>query len=376
MINVALSRRLFVQSIGALGVVSAMPVFAAQSTYSYKLPVPIISSVMGSQGDYAIVRLNPDGKLSFRTALPGRGHQVTFNVSRKEIIVVARRPERWMLVIDSDSGEVLQRDTTPKERHFYGHAVFSEDGQYLYTAENRISDGMGVITVRDANARYRIVNQFPSYGIGPHELKMMPDGVTLVVANGGILTHPNQGRKKLNIETMKPSLAYIDSRSGVLKEDAKLHSGLHLLSIRHLDVNHRGKVVLAMQYQGEPFDRVPLVGYHNRGESIKLLDAPEGIALKMKHYCGSVCFDQSGDAAIVSSPKGDLITRWDLVKNTFVDSYKCIDGCGLAPAGNHDFIVSSGAGKVFYLDVQDNRINRIHADTSSLAAWDNHLSVL
>ena len=39
---------------------------------------------------------------------------------------------------------------------------------------------------------------------------LMPDGETFVVANGGIETHPDYGRAELNLETMDPSVAFVD----------------------------------------------------------------------------------------------------------------------------------------------------------------------
>ena len=43
------------------------------------------------------------------------------------------------------------------------------------------------------------------------------DGETLVVANGGIATHPDLPRVKLNLPTMAPSLCFVDRRSGALQ---------------------------------------------------------------------------------------------------------------------------------------------------------------
>ena len=52
---------------------------------------------------------------------------------------------------------------------------------------------------------------------GPHEIRLLPQGDTLVVANGGIETHPDSGRSKLNLPTMRPNLAYI-TIDGALKD--------------------------------------------------------------------------------------------------------------------------------------------------------------
>jgi hypothetical protein len=129
-----------------------------------------------------------------------------------------------------------------------------------------------VIGIRDADDGYRQVGEFASHGVGPHEVTLMPDGATLVAANGGIRTHPDRERAKLNLDTMAPSLAYLDLASGRLCDAFGLAPRLHRLSIRHLAVNQDGLVAAAMQYEGSKRDRVPLVGLHDGG-AIRLLEA-------------------------------------------------------------------------------------------------------
>jgi hypothetical protein len=119
-----------------------------------------------------------------------------------------------------------------------------------------------MIGIRDAEDGYRQIGEFASQGEGPHELVLMPDGGTVAVANGGIRTHPDNDRAILNLDTMQPSLAYLDLASGGLRDAFGLAPRLHQLSIRHLAVNRDGEVALAMQYEGSKRDRVPLVGIH------------------------------------------------------------------------------------------------------------------
>ena len=108
----------------------------------------------------------------------------------------------------------------------------------MYTTENAYtqipgSSQRGVIGIYDIADNFRRLGEISSYGIGPHQLGMLSDGKTLVVANGGILTHPLRCREKLNLDTMKPSLTYIDSSSGDLVD--QFYPGHHQQSIRHLD---------------------------------------------------------------------------------------------------------------------------------------------
>src|SRR5690606_30895384 len=109
----------------------------------------------------------------------------------------ARRPGTFALVIDVVHGRILYRIASAESRHFYGHGAFSSDGRLLYATENDFAGERGVIGIYDAADGYRRAGEIPSYGIGPHELRLLADGTTLAVANGGILTRPDLPRVKL-----------------------------------------------------------------------------------------------------------------------------------------------------------------------------------
>ncbi len=260
--------------------------------------------------------------------------------------------------------------------HFYGHGAFSPDGRLLFTSENHIDSGAGSIAVRDLHQAGRVIRRFSSQGIGPHQIALMPDGETLAVANGGIRTHPDQGRKKLNLNSMSPSLVYLSTDSGELLEERKLAAKWHQLSIRHLAVNAEGRVVIAMQYQGAAFDEVPLVANHQRGQPLQPLWAPVAVNRSMKQYCGSVSFDASGRYALISSPRGNVLTLWDMQEQAFVRSLQCRDGCGVASLGPETFMVSNGLGALFSYRVGDDSLVQLPLPEALQVAWDNHLTVL
>jgi uncharacterized protein len=287
-----------------------------------------------------------DGRVVFDIPLPGRGHGAAFRPAPAHCIVFARRPGTFAVVIDLDQGEALRRIDAGAGRHFYGHGVFSPDGRYLFTSENDFEAGRGMVGIRDAEDGYRQIGEFASQGIGPHELVLMPDGATLAVANGGIRTHPDNDRAILNLDTMQPSLAYLDLASGRLRDAFGLAARLHRLSIRHLAVNRYGLVAVAMQYEGSRRDRVPLVGLHDGGV-LRLLDAPPGIERRMRQYAGSIAFDDGGRLLAVSCPRGNLITFWDAEAGRLVDHMEVADGCGVAPSdAPGEFVITGGRGEV------------------------------
>ncbi len=176
---------------------------------------PVFAGACGSrEGDYRMTCFSLDGSRMAQCALPGRGHSVEMRPFSNEAIVFARRPGTFAIVFDTKSGQKIQTLESVQGRHFYGHGVFDFEGHYVYATENDYGNGRGVIGIYEAGDAYRRVGEIPSHGIGPHEIRIHPDGDILIVANGGIQTHPDIPRVKMNLPTMDSSLCYIDDSSG------------------------------------------------------------------------------------------------------------------------------------------------------------------
>jgi len=378
------SRREFLKGI-AYSTLAPYSLSAAMKEEVNKLQ--LYSAATDFNGDHWLVISNIKGEKLNKLRLPSRAHQVFKHTSLEMLCVVARRPGKYISLVHSKTGTLIKTLFPSAGYHFYGHGLFSNDGRYLVTSENHIESAEGRIAVRDRLSGFEIVNQFPSHGIGPHEIKLTTDGQTLVVANGGIKTHPGNGRAKLNLSTMRPSLVYLNLSTGKLLEKKRLPTSLHQLSIRHIDINHLDQVVIAMQYQGDRTDQVPLMAVHSRGEDIRLLNAPVNTYLAMKHYCGSVCFDASGKFAAATSPKGDRLTIWDISKEQLIDEVRCRDACGVAALDNQGFVVTSGTGKLYHYSIKHKAVqtlasfvslNQVINEPPNLPermAWDNHLSI-
>ena len=286
----------------------------------------------------------------------------------------ARRPGRFALILDLARGAIVRTVDAPPDRHFYGHGAFGRDGRLLYATENDFEGERGVIGIYDAERDYRRVDELPSHGIGPHEIGLLSDGETLVVANGGIATHPDLPRVKLNLPTMAPSLCHVDRQSGRLVREMRLDPALHRLSIRHLAVAPDDAVAFAMQYEGPVGDLVPLVGVQPSGGGLRLLQAPRPVLRAMKNYCGSVCFDPSSRTIAVSAPRGGLVTFWDVGTGRHLSSTVVPDGCGVAPGSRPDeFLASSGLGGVVVVDARSGASRPLPLDGLDTARWDNHL---
>ncbi len=324
-------------------------------------------------GRYVATVSDGRGRMLREFDLPGRGHFIAARPGHDEAVAFARRPGTFALSFPTGERGEPHSFETPSDRHFQGHGVFDATGRTLYTTENDFDGERSVIGIYDATDGYRRVGEIPSHGIGAHQLALMGDGKTLVVANGGILTHPDMGRMKLNIPTMRPSLTYIETASGHLVDQWAPESERQCkLSIRHLAVLADGRVAFACQDQ-QPMGDVPALAFlHKPGAGAPVtLAAPDAVYGAMAGYCGSVA--TAGDLIAVSAPRGNRIVFWDAASATLAGEVPLADGCGVAAgpeAGS--FALTSGDGRFVIGTPGDGKAPE--ATTPAGAAWDNHLT--
>ncbi len=242
--------------------------------------------------------------------------------------------------------------------------MFSPDGALLYATENDFDNAAGMVGIYDASDGFRRVGEFPTHGVGPHELLLLGDGRTLAIANGGIETHPDFGRAKLNLPTMKPSFVLVDRLSGDLIEKHELPPSLHQLSIRHMDADATGTVWFGCQYEGPATERPGLVGKAVRGRELQLLDMPQDVLAGFRNYIGSVAANRDAGTIAVSSPQGNSLAVLDAASGDIVSATSLTEVCGLAP-DRAGFIATTGAGAI----VEPDGSTSIDAEH----VWDNHM---
>jgi hypothetical protein len=318
-----------------------------------------------ADGSFAAVVIDESGEVLFREALDGRGHDIALSPDLRLAVYFARRPGRFALVVDLDERARRLAFTPPPGSHFYGHGFFSADGKLLYATESG-PDDEGALGIYDVPAGFLRVGAYATGGIGPHEALILPDRRTVVVANGGMLTHPDDERLVLNLATMEPSLAYIDLANGDVVDRVGLAADLHQVSLRHMGIDGAGAVWVGGQYQGPPADRVPLVVRHVRGREPVPVAAPPSVTAALRQYVGSVSANADGTLIATTSPRGGVVVEWEAATGNVVSTRKLADVCGVAPEDSGSgFLVSDGYGRLH----DEGGLVRDYPGT----AWDNHL---
>ena len=362
-----IARRRFLSALLSVG---ALPVLDARA-FEFRR---FIGCRVHRERRFLVSVFDESGRIHHDVPLPGRGHGFAAHPLTGQVVVFARRPGQWALVLDPATGAELGRLSTPEGRHFYGHGAFSPDGALLYTSENRFDDGQGIIGVWDVARQWRRIREWSSHGVGPHEIRVLGAGARLAVANGGIRTHPDTGRAKLNLDAMASSLAVLDTADGRLVRSTSLDERLHRLSIRHLDIDRDLRIVVAMQHEGSRRDRVPLVAFDRDAELVPEY-APDEFSRRMRQYAGSVAFDTSGRYVAITHPHNGIVSLWTSRAARCSALIELADTCGVAPGSDPGVFIATGAGgRVARIDAQEGSSTVLARSDGS--HWDNHLMAL
>ncbi|MGL4395123.1 MAG: DUF1513 domain-containing protein [Hyphomicrobium sp.] len=363
----AIDRRTFLSGIAAASAVPVPAAIAAAPSDAYA------AACVDDSGAHAVAVFDPAHPGLTRTTLPARGHDIAVRPGTREAIVFARRPGRFAVVFDRDGRQSPRHIDCAADRHFFGHGVYADNGRLLLSTENDVTRGCGVLGIRDASGGYASIGMFDTGGVGPHDVALLSDARTLVVANGGIDTDPD-GRDAILLTEMKSSLTYLDLATGTIGDRVELDAALRLLSIRHLAIGRGDCVLFGCQWEGERTEHPPLVGMHRRGQPVHLFNAPRDIHLRMKNYIGSVAVDASGSIACAAAPKGGLVAYWDLATGRYLGASELADACGLSAMANPgEFLLSSGTGALCTSAVGHPSVLQNAAVAETTIHWDNHV---
>jgi hypothetical protein len=307
-------------------------------------------------------------------ALPNRAHEVLASPVAGQALAVARRPGEFLVRFDTRTARVLQWHDMEPDRLLSGHAVYSPDGQALYTAEFDAETGAGIVAERDPKTLRRR-REFESGGIGPHALMIEPQG-TMLVANGGLLTLPETGRRKLNRDSMDASLARLDPATGRLIGVWRVDDPY--LSLRHLARAPDGTVAVAMQAEhasAQERATAPLLALlEPAATQLRCIALPASV--RLQGYGGDVAYLPScgpllpegaqGSSFVVSATQAGQLAWWSVQGGW--QGQKTLPDAGALAAQGREWLACGGAGRV-------EGVLRRHPYQTSVASglrWDNH----
>ena len=329
----------------------------------------VLSARDDADGQHYAVGYRLDGKCQFATRVAQRCHDIVQHPSLPLALFVARRPGTESYLIDLNDGRLLQTLVSQKDRHFYGHGVFHQSGEWLYATENDTTDpGRGVLGVyRFDGERLQHSGEISTHGLGPHQVSWMPDGETLVVANGGIRTEA-ASRVEMHLDAMEPSLVLMRRDGNLLSKETLAQQ---MNSVRHLAIGRDGTIVAGQQFMGDAHEHADLLAIKRPGRPFEAFPVAEEQRLAMAQYTASVAIHDDLRLVALTAPRGNRFFIWDLDSGAVRLDAPLPDCAGVGAVKN-GFVVTSGQGRCRFYDCQG---ERIAAQPLELPAglWDNHL---
>jgi hypothetical protein len=339
-------------------------------SWATPLPEPIyaLGAVYQPNRGYSLSAVNHHANTVWTTPLNARCHGGCSAPEGSDIVVFERRPGWSFHVLNSLTGEIRLSRSPEAEEHFYGHGVFSLDGRFLYATASHYESGQGRIAIFDTFQGYRRTGTWELEGIGPHQLELSPDGSRLIVALGGIRTHPDYDRIKLNLDDMDPALLFIDRLTG--QEISRHRPSDAQLSCRHLAVTNTSVTYVACQYQGPDWQQPPLIGRHQDGHWAEI-QLPDSLQPRLNNYLASIAVQSTSEVIVVTAPRSGLVVVLEGTSGRVIRDIALTDAAGAKATDDGGFLVSSGTGEWLWLDPYSDFV--VGARGSSQWAWDNHL---
>lgn len=329
----------------------------------------LLSARDNAAGEHFAVAYTLAGDKVFATQVNERCHDICMHPFLPLAVFVGRRPSTESYLLDLQTGQLLQTFTTPANRHFQGHAVFDARGERLYSTENDTDEpGRGVIGVWQLAPTQQMqrMTELASHGVGPHQLLWMPDGETLVVANGGIRTESGS-REELNLDAMEPSLVLMNTAGECLSKELLADS---MNSIRHLAVARDGTVIAVQQYQGSKQEHIDLLAIKPPQQALAVFPVAEQQRSKMQQYAASVAIHDDLRLVAMTAPRGGRVFIWDLDSAELRLDAPFPDCAGVA-ASSEGFVVTTGVGRCRAYDCRTPQIS-MQPLAMPAGLWDNH----
>ncbi|MFK7730794.1 MAG: DUF1513 domain-containing protein [Pseudomonadales bacterium] len=266
--------------------------------------------------------------LSPMTFLP---HGIHRNPQKASQLAVFEKIGPGACEYDLDSRKVIRPIAALPDHLFYGHGAYSTDGSLLFATESGIGTKDGTISVRDANT-LSVLGRFPSYGKSPHECKLVDQGRTMLVTNGGGV----QGDEP-------PSVSYIDVDSQKLLERVTLEN--EDLNAGHVALSSSGQLLVVSAPRAGLSQR--RAGGVSMGvEDGKLLQAKANSVVSEKLFgeALSVSIHDELNLAAVTHPDGNILTIWSLKEQRLLKSIQLPGPRGVELSSDQSaFIVSFGS---------------------------------
>lgn len=327
-----LSRREFLKSIAAFGLYSLLPTGCAQSTMEQT--VIISPQNIGNIPSIGVINLTKRLKINIPSDI--LGHSIIQNPKEPyKFVMISQRPGKVSCEFDLRNNSVTRYFNAKDNRFFYGHGEFLPNSDLMLCSE--FGDTHGYITVRNAKT-FAVESEFPSFGLGPHDLKLFSDRKRIIIANGG-LSNRNGITDYQAGSNFESRLSTVDIHSQTLVDQFVMETPF--ISMRHIYVSKQDHIAVGLKRYNTQ-DITPSLMIKHKNKPYYLVEEPRHIVEKMNSIGLSLSISDAHNVVGVTCPTGNIVAFWSLDTYNYLTSYEINAPSGIIVTSDDEhFIVSS-----------------------------------
>ena len=212
--------------------------------------------------------------------------------------------------------------------------------------------------------------EISTHGIGPHQVAWMPDGETLVVANGGIRTEA-ESRVEMNLNAMEPSLVLMQRDGSLISKETL---GQQMNSVRHMGIASDGTILTGQQFMGPSQERSELLAIKRPGQPFMAFAVADEQLQAMAHYTASVAVHSELRLVALTAPRGNRLFIWHMDSGELRLDGPLPDCAGVGAVAD-GFVVTSGQGRCRFYDCRQAQLSATPLELPA-GLWDNHLHLV
>jgi hypothetical protein len=319
-------------------------------TNSKRRHLKIFTPLMGQFDRNALMILEIDVdtlKYSHQIIETGRLPHITLGLDKdfQAIAVMPQRPgpQAWIYELDGNSYKKRSTIDAGKDRYFYGHGAANFSRKSFFATEFSQKSETGRIVERSI-VDFKIINEFSSGGIGPHDLCFF-DSKTLIVANGGF-----EDSSASPTSNLKSSIAVLDIEQNRVITTLTLPASEVKTSLRHFSKVSDHKLAIGVDNRRvtSPVGNVGLLDLSLNKVSLVSYEKQHTTEFQLGNVVSlSVAIDPHRKIAYGTHPSNGVFSVWGLEDGKLIFAQKLNSPSGVSYNDELDATVLSDRHEIF-----------------------------
>ncbi|MNJ93289.1 hypothetical protein D3C87_109680 [compost metagenome] len=274
------------------------------------------------------------------------GHQVIQSPTKLNQFFSVQKWGRNAVAVDSltDEAHYLQ---LPPDHYFFGHGVFLPNGEHILISVMDQKNMQGKLHIYDTKS-LKLVEQYKTAGINPHDVQISHNGQQLIVMHAGLPLNERNGRAPKSAITLESCISKLSISSGDLISQHVLDTGhrayAHFLNLSDTDILCMG-LSIADNYNEK--NQPASLAYLSKNEVTNIMEDP-----LISEFIGEALSGRklkNSDTAVVTLPEAQKIILVDLKNRSAILTLDAISPRGIVEMPDANYLITQSAKEEKFL---------------------------